>query len=207
MLNHHVLLVDGFQQSGGQRLEVRDWLRSHRQTAAVLFRQQQLLHYNHKRTISDGWAQMYNRNDRSFLTLSGRENPGQCTTVGFTTDGGVLPALQGALKYVMYNRVKEHKKIHLCYWWVLKKNIYLPCTWSDWFWADWPPAAVDWVARANTCKKQFDLKPWYRNPKVCSVSSPGKWQDYFLIGPPFNFVIACIKHGMAFFVRLRWQEF
>lgn len=124
MLNHHVLLVDGFQQSGGQRLEVRDWLRSHRQTAAVLFRQQQLLHYNHKRTISDGWAQMYNRNDRSFLTLSGRENPGQCTTVGFTTDGGVLPALQGALKYVMYNRVKEHKKIHLCYWWVFKKKIF-----------------------------------------------------------------------------------
>lgn len=50
VLNHHVLLVDGFQQSRGERLEVRDGLRSHRQTAAVFFRQKQLLHCRH--TIS-----------------------------------------------------------------------------------------------------------------------------------------------------------
>lgn len=47
VLNHHVFLVDGFQQGCGERFEVWDGLRSHRQTAAVFFRQQQFLHCKH----------------------------------------------------------------------------------------------------------------------------------------------------------------
>lgn len=47
MLNDHVLLMDGLQQSGGQGLQVTNGLWSDWETAAILLRQQQLLYWKH----------------------------------------------------------------------------------------------------------------------------------------------------------------
>lgn len=52
VLYDHVLLVDGLQESRGQRLEVGDGLRRQRQAAAVFFREQQLLHCAHVTGLS-----------------------------------------------------------------------------------------------------------------------------------------------------------
>lgn len=96
VLDDHVLLVDGFQQSRGQRLQVRDGLRGHGQTAAVFLRLQQFLHCARKTKISG--RRRTRAHASSKPTLFSGENSRQRAAVGLCEGFRVFPTLQGALK-------------------------------------------------------------------------------------------------------------